>query len=212
MISLLAAAFEDGWAFVRQGYTIYLVRPPYQKRDLVEVNEATVERAIHAHGFAPELLPFQDWSALIDFLRERIVSTSRARAERASETKAAALLLRNATPAVLEGYLDRVEHELLPSLDLDAALRLLCAMSGLENVASEPALRDRTASLLERVVERMDEARAARASAALVSALVSEDPAKIARSFPLAAERYGSGLLPYIRAVRERRSLIAIGE
>lgn len=212
MISLLAAAFEDGWAFVRQGYTIYLVRPPYQKRDLVEVNEAAVERAIRAHGFAPELLPFQDWGALTSFLRERIVSASRERAEKSGETKAAARLLRNATPAVLEGYLDRIEHELLPSLDLDAALRLLSAMSGLETVASSPALRDRSASLLDRVVERMDEARAARSSAALVSALIHEDPAKIARSFPLAAERYGSGLLPFIRAVRERGSLMAIGE
>lgn len=212
MISLLAAAFEDGWAFVRQGYTISLVRPPYGQRDIVEVNEAAVERAIHAHGFTPELLPFQDWGALVAFLRERIVSTSRARAERASETKAAARLLRDAPPAVLGGYLDRVEHELLPSLELDAALRLLTAMSGLEAVAKDPAVRDRTAALLERVVERMDEARAARASAALVSALLSDDPAKIARSFPLAAERYGSGLLPYIRAVRERGSLMAIGE
>jgi hypothetical protein len=212
MISLLAAAFEDGWAFVRQGYTIYLVRPPYEKRELVEVNEATVERAIHAHGFAVELLPFQDWGSLINFLRERIVSSSRARAEQSDETKAAARMLRQATPAVIEGYLDRVERELLPALEIDAALRLLTAMSGLETVASEPALRDRAASLLERVIERMAEARAARASAALVSALVSEDPAKIARSFPLAAERYGSGLLPFIRAVRERGSLMAIGE
>jgi hypothetical protein len=212
MISLLAAAFEDGWAFAREGYTIYLVRPPYRARDRVEVNEAAVERAIRAHGFAPELLPFQDWDALVSFLRERIVSTSRARAEKAEETKAAARLLKNATPAVLEGYLDRIEHELLPSLEIDAALRLLTAMSGLEVVAAAPALRDRTASLLARVVERMDEARAARASAVLVSALISEDPAKIARSFPLAAERYGSGLLPFIRAVRERGSLMAIGE
>ena len=46
----------------------------------------------------------------------------------------------------------------------------------------------------------------------VLAALVSDDPAKIARSFPLAAERYGSGLLPFIRAVRERGSLMAIGE
>lgn len=212
MISLLAAAFEDGWAFVRQGYTIYLVRPPYQKRDLVEVHEAAVERAIRAHGFAPELLPFQDWDALVDFLRGRIVTASRERAEKSGETQAAARLLRNATPAVLASYLDRIEHELLPSLEIDAALRLLTAMSGLETVASDPALQGRTASLLERAVERMDEARAARSSAALVSALLHDDPAKIARTFPLAAERYGSGLLPFIRAVRERGSLMAIGE
>lgn len=212
MISLLAAAFEDGWAFVRQGYTIFLVRPPYRRRDLVEVNEATVERAIHAHGFQAELLPFDDWGALIDFLRERLVASASERAERAGETKAAARMLRHASTAVLDGYLDRIERELIPALELDAALRLLTAMSGLEKVASEPALRDRHARLLERVVERMDEARGARASAALVANLLADDPAKMAKSFPLAAERYGSALLPYIRSVRERGSLMAIGE
>jgi hypothetical protein len=212
MISLLAAAFEDGWAFVRQGYTIYLVRPPYRRRDLIEVTEATVERAIHAHGFQAELLPFADWGALIAFLRERLVAAASARAERATETKAAARMLRHASPAVLGGYLDRIERELLPALELDAALRLLTALSGLEKVASDADLRDRTARLLERVVERMDEARGARASAALTASLVSDDPARMARTFPLAAERYGSALLPYIRSVRERGSLMAIGE
>ena len=65
MISLIAAAFHDGWAFVRQGYTIYLVRPPYEGRDKVLVDESTVERAIHVHGYTPELLPFNDWADLI---------------------------------------------------------------------------------------------------------------------------------------------------
>lgn len=69
MLSLLAAAFDQGLAYVREGYRIYLMAPPYdQKR---EAGPADVERALRSQGFHAELLPFGDWDSLIAFVREK---------------------------------------------------------------------------------------------------------------------------------------------
>lgn len=69
MLSLLAAAFDQGLAYAREGYRIYLIRPPYE--DKREATAADVERALRSEGFKAELLPFRDWSALFTFVRKK---------------------------------------------------------------------------------------------------------------------------------------------
>jgi hypothetical protein len=205
MISLIAAAFDDGWAFVRQGYTVYLVRPPYQRRGLVEVSESAALRAVHAHGFTPELRDFRDWGTLVAFLRGKIVEAAEARAPRLEEVDASARLLRHAPLDVIAGYLDRIERELLPGGEHRAALRLLTALYGLEQVALDPVLRSRTASLLDASVE------AASASIERRSALL-DDEKDLRRRFPRAMEQFGEELTGFMRSVRQRGSLLAMGE
>lgn len=127
MISLIAIDDGDGWAFVRQGYGIYLIRPPYSPRQhLIEVSEATVEKAVHAHRFHPELRDFADFDAVIAFLRGRLA----------------------------------------------------------EAIEGERARRE------ELVDDRKD----------------------LVRRFPRAMERWGEGLVGLMRAVRQRGSLMAMGE
>lgn len=205
MISLIAAAFDDGWAFVRQGYTVYLVRPPYKRSSLVEVSESAALRAVHAHGFTPELRDYRDWAALIAFLREKIAESAAARAPRAEEIDAAARLLRRAPPDVVAGYLDRVERELLPSGEHRAAIRLLTALHGLEQVMTDPPLRARAARLLDAAAE------AASASMDRRAALL-DDEKDLRRKFPRAMEQWGEALPELMRSVRRRGSLLAMGE
>lgn len=212
MISLIAAAFEDGWAFVRHGYTIYLVRPPYQRGGLVEVSEATLERAIHAHGFTPELREFRDWGALITFLRDKIVESAAAAREArdarepsADEDPAALRLLRHAPGHVIAGYLDRIERELIPSGEAHAALRLLTALMNLERVALDTNLRARAAALLEAAVKASSTAKGRRAE-------LFDNVKDLRRLFPKAVDHWGEDLMRFMSAVRQRGSLLAMGE
>jgi hypothetical protein len=205
MISLIAAAFEDGWAFVRQGYTIYLVRPPYQRGALVEVSQGTLERAVHAHGFTPELRDFRDWGALISFLREKIVESAGTRPARTDEDAAPMRLLRHAPGHVIEGYVDRVERELLPRGEAHAALRLLTALAGLERVALDNNLRARVAALLDAAVKASSTSNDRRAE-------LLDDAKDLRRRFPRAMEQWGEELTGFMRAVRQRGSLLAMGE
>ncbi len=69
MLSLLAAAFDQGLAYAREGYRIYLIRPPYENKR--EATAADVERALRNEGFKAELLPFRDWPSLIEFIRHK---------------------------------------------------------------------------------------------------------------------------------------------
>jgi hypothetical protein len=210
MISLIAAAYSDGWAFVRQGYTISLIRPPYDQRDFAKVDEGTVERAVRAHGYAPELLSFPDWEPLVELLKKRVVEAAIARVEKEKEAQSAARLLKGASEEVILAYLNRVEGELVPGQKLEPALCLLAAVSGLPQVAERPALRERASRLLEDVVLRITSSRADAWPAA--EDAIAMDPGALARSFPRASERYGSALLPFVRAVRARGYLMAIGE
>jgi len=205
MISLIAAAFEDGWAFVRQGYTIYLVRPPYQRGGLVEVSESALERAVHAHGFTPELRDFPDWGSLISHLRAKIVETAEQPSPRADEEDATLRLLRRAPGHVIAGYLDRVERELIPGGELRAALGLLTALSGLERVALDTNLRARVTGLLDVAVKAASISRTRRAD-------LLDDAKDLRRRFPRAMEQWGEELTGFMRAVRQRGSLLAMGE
>lgn len=206
MISLIAIDDGDGWAFVRQGYGIYLIRPPYsQRQHLVEVSEATVEKAVHAHRFHPELRDFVDFDAVIAFLRGRLAEAAEARASRASEHSAAARLLRHAPPDILASYLERIERELLPGGEHGAARSLLTALIELDVVASEPALRERAVRLLEACAEASEGERARREE-------LVDDRKDLVRRFPRAMERWGEGLVGLMRAVRQRGSLMAMGE
>lgn len=205
MISLIAAAFEDGWAFVRQGYALYLVRPPYHRGALVEVSQGTLERAVHAHGFTPELRDFRDWASLIAFLREKIVELASARPRAPSLDDAALRLLRHASGPVIMGYLDRIERELIPGGEAIAALHILTALSGAPRVALDDDLRARVAALLDAAVKASSTSQGRRAE-------LLDDAKDLRRRFPRAAERWGDELAGFMRAVRQRGCLLAMGE
>lgn len=205
MISVIAAAFEDGWAFVRQGYTIYLVRPPYQRGALVEVSQSTLERAVHVHGFTPELRDFRDWAALIAFLREKIVESARARPPSATPEDPARSLLRRASGPVIEGYLDRIERELIPGGEVIAALNILTALAGSPRVALDDNLRARVTSLLDAAVKASSTSKGRRAE-------LLDDAKDLRRRFPRAMEQWGDELTGFMRDVRQRGSLLAMGE
>jgi hypothetical protein len=68
MTRLLALIPEDGFAMLREGETIFFVRPPFTTR--VEVSEATLADAIAIHGYDRQpAAPKESWEAAIERVR-----------------------------------------------------------------------------------------------------------------------------------------------
>jgi len=71
MITLIAAAVEDGWAIVRHDNHYYLLNPPYGTTYVAEVPECVLREAVTVHGFSEMYVEFDQWASLIAFLQEQ---------------------------------------------------------------------------------------------------------------------------------------------
>lgn len=201
MIELLAIAPDDGWAFVRRGRQIQVVRPPYQRWNLAIVPESTLEAAIQHHGFAAEEKTFPDWRSLIVHLKDQIVQTRQAQGRGAPDSEAIRNLVHRAPPKILGSYLDRIESELLPNRELEAALDILTRLLEVEAVKTNQDLYRRALHLLSRCrsIGETDER----------TQLVDEKTAW-AKQYPRASHRYGAdNLLALCQTVWQRGQILA---
>jgi hypothetical protein len=197
MLSLMAVAPEDGWAFVQQGDKVFLARPPYQRAQLQEVSPETVARAIAGHGFQASARRFDDWGAVVEYLRGELV---RATAHLPKELEPARRrLLRHAPRQILEGYLDRIASELLPGREWGPASELLEALAGLDQLAKDSSLQERVAQLLQQCAAAVKEHERSR------SELAEPD---MNQRFPLTARRYGPNVQRFMREVRQGGGLM----
>jgi hypothetical protein len=148
VLRIVAAAYRDGWAFVEDGDRRLLVRPPY-RRAPVEVSQATVEQAVQTHGFDAEAREIASFRELIAFLEKKRVEIAEAEGTPSlADHERMDRLVRAAPRHILERYLDRVEGELLRRGELDAALRVLSAMSHADVASADDALRERVSRLI----------------------------------------------------------------
>lgn len=187
MIRLLAIAPEDGWAFVRSAERILLLRPPYGKRHHSAVEESVVARAVAVEGFEAADQAFPDWSALFAFLKERFLA-GRPPLPSALAPETVERILRHAPPSSLDRLLDRIEQELLPDRQWDAAGELLARFLTVDTPATA-GQRPRAADLLVRCQQ-------ARSAAGERWRLLVD-----AMQAPLTAEKYG---LEPVRVLAER--------
>lgn len=205
MFSLLAAALEDGWAFVKRGEEVLLVRPPYRQWSISVVPESTVEKAVHAHGFTLMKEKFADWSSLVAYLQKQLVETRKAQGQAVPESESVQRLVHYAPRHILVSYLDRIQLDLLPNREWNAALDLLTTLIDLEAIKKDPNLFDRTVDLLKRCREAMVEAKARKQQ------LIDENK-ELERLFPNVVQRYkASTIIKYMHTVSERRPLMGVG-
>ncbi|MBM4083793.1 MAG: hypothetical protein FJ272_03305 [Planctomycetes bacterium] len=183
MIRLLALAADDGWAFVQDSGRTYLVRPPYYRDDLLEVEPHAVEKAVSKHGFHVLVADLRDWRELVSFLNEKVAASGRV-AEDESGLSVGQQMLELAPPEVLGNLLSRVENELLPCGGWDHALRLLAGMLRIPAVCDDRAL-DR------RVHELVDAALALKATAEEAKTKSRGEILNVQAISPKANQRYG---------------------
>ncbi len=205
MFELLAIAPEDGWAFLRRHGALHLLRPPYQSWNLETVAEESLERALHQHGFIVDRRVFADWASLIAELKARTIAAYHAQGRQTADSETIRSLLHKAPRPVLQTFLDRVEHELLPNRERRAAFEILTELLGVR------VLRDDT-ELYERTVELLRQGRADADDENVRRSELTDEAQALAEHFPLAAARYGADdLLGYARGVWERQQILAFG-
>ena len=163
MPTLLAIIPEDGWALVREGETIFFVRPPYRSSERVPVPEAVLADAISLHGYdAQPDGPEESWSRTVERIRE-ITARVRTHESLPTDGEILARMLRNGPPSVLTGLLDRIEDWFAKG-DLRAAEQALKALLSEDRVKSNKALLNRALALRLKLDDLRDE-RDARAPA-----------------------------------------------
>jgi hypothetical protein len=204
MFQLLALAPEDGWAFVRRGEDLLLVKPPYSQWTLSRAEDMDLERALGLHGFQAEDQSFTDWGALIAHLRTEIVAAHEARGQMEPSSEDLKELVHFAPHYILAQYLDRIEKELIPNREWEPALDLLTLLLGVEEIKRDASLHERTVSLLESCRMAMLSSRKLRA--------LTNPNREIEDRFPRASEQYGAAAIAeYARLVAQRRQVFAIG-
>jgi len=184
MFELLALAPEDGWACVRSGDQIQLLRPPYTATSCSTISEASVEIAVSRHGFvvpSEDERIFPDLAAVVGFLNAEVGRVLAAHGAPPSQD-AAEGLLEFAPVATLREFLQRTRDELIPNARWDHAEKLLLRMLSLPTVYDDRELRAETVALLKRV----SEGRSRQAEGRRV--LAAED---LPQTFPNAVKHYG---------------------
>ncbi len=192
MLRVVAVAPGDGWAFVEDGGRLFLVRPPFTTASKAEVSDAVVARAISEHGFSATERQFGSWGELIGFLEEGIISHA---APALSRFERLQRMLPHATAEVIDGYLDRIESELLPQGQWRPARMLLEQVLALDSVTTRP-------TLLKRAVGLLGECTTAETTAMGAREDLVHDPDLLAERVPLAAAKYGAtALARYLRGI-----------
>jgi hypothetical protein len=204
MLTLLAVACEDGWAFVRTDESILLVRPPYSRSNCRSVGEHAVEEGVTRHGFSACERDFADWRELIRFLNDEVRKTRDARGEQIVREGLGAQMMQFASDDVLDRFLGRVETELLPSGSWEPAERLLIDMLKLPQVRQNPSLLARVSDLLSRTVKARKDTEARRQD-------IFEDDDILAQCPALGQNYDAHELAEYNRRVRKKASVLSVG-
>lgn len=204
MLRLLAFAANDGWAFVREGQSVVLIRPPYSTANMCRVPEESVETGVAGYGFSACENDFADWRGLIVFLNEQLREFRESRGEQIVRDGLGGQMLQYAPCDVLDKFLARIETELLPAGSWEPAERLLLDMLRLPQVDNDGQIRARVTNLLDRTVTARSNAEIQRQS------LVEQR--NIVEQSPVLRERYEPRqLADFNQAVRERGAILPVG-
>lgn len=150
MLKIIAAAYEDGYAFVQEQDSIYLIRPPYKDKNKRPATLSNVERAITAHGFTAENSEgFSSWDLLIRHLMDQLAQKRKEAGRGAPDTEKIRSIFQRADKDTVKQYLDRVEHELIPGRKWKAAISLLMTFLKNKHVQEDEKLRSRCLDLLD---------------------------------------------------------------
>lgn len=151
MPKLLAIIAEDGWSMVRDGETIFFLRPPFRASERVPVPESTLADAVALHGYAavPEA-PEEPWANVIERIQALMARVSEG-CDSPSNDELLFRLLQNGPPSVLTALLDKVEHEWLARRDMRSAERALAALFAERRGKKDEILLNRALALRERL-------------------------------------------------------------
>jgi hypothetical protein len=160
MLEIVTLSPADGWAVVREGANLMLVRPPYRRMDQRIVDDDFVERTLVRLGFLPAAAPraFSGWESLIRHLNEQVAATRAGLGHDINDPSIGERILQMLPESVLRAYLELVRSEMLPNpATWDGAKRLLLAILKASQVREAPGLHEEAVGLLQRLSEEQGE-------------------------------------------------------
>jgi len=155
-IKMIAIAPYDGWAFIIKEERLFLLRPPYREKDLVEVEEKDLENAVHKYGFQECDHAFNNFAETIGFLNEKYIEAMKKKGISLPDKAQLKELLEYATEEILMGYLEKAEKEFIPHRNLDAAESIALALLPLEKVIQNEVIFQKTIAILNRCKEERE--------------------------------------------------------
>jgi hypothetical protein len=201
MIKLMAASREDGWGIVQDGQRVLLLRPPYGRANVQQINEKFVERAAVAYGFTVVDREFPDLRSVLLFLDEQVKEARAAIGQDLDIKRIQDELMSVAPPAVMRRFLLKIENELLPDHLYENAQSMLMAMLDASAVRQDADLGDAVISLLRRARDEQKLWERSVCQQRGLDGLVMRD------TFPLASSRHGEGKIS-----RARNDVMARGQ
>ena len=154
--NIIAIAPYDGWAYVKQGKQVFLLRPPYRDSDYVPVSLSEVDRAIEAHGFHRCDHPFKRIPDVVAFLKQTLVESLQARGFDPPTREELRKLLKRVPERTLRAYLARAKEEVEFSGDVDGAISLILDMLELDQVRQNPDLHREAVETLRQGKEQQE--------------------------------------------------------
>jgi len=178
-IKMVALAPFDGWAFAIKDERLYLLRPPYHLRDLMESSEAELINAISHYHFRKCNKSFKSISEAVHFLKETYAKEIEKMGFSLPDPKELKSLLEFANSEVLTDYLDKTEKEFIPNRCFDVAESLALELLRLEKVKQNSGLYTRTLNIISKCKKEKNS-----------FLQMTKIPGKLSRKFPNATQRY----------------------
>lgn len=152
MIKLLAFLPFDGSAIIKLKGSLFFVFPPYEKQNLQPVERRVLDKAILRFDFCAADECFETWDSLISFLDAKVHEARLQQGQNLSEISLGREIIDCAPPEILNRYLDKVEHELIPFLQLEQAEAVIYTMLESDNLSK--TIRNRAIELSKRITHQ----------------------------------------------------------
>ncbi len=155
-LRLEAISVPDGVGIVRSGQTLRLARPPYLLINSPVISEDSLQEAILKAGFSASNVGFQNWEELIRFLNSKVVEYRERQGRPIPNSISPKDIIDMAPPEVVNGFLERVESELIPQHHFDHAEAILLAVLSNQSLLERPMVLTRATQLLRLIKEARD--------------------------------------------------------
>lgn len=149
MIKLLAFLPLDGSAIIERESILFFICPPFEKQNLLRIEKKVLDKAILRHDFCVADKCFKTWDALISFLDAKVHEARLQQGQNLSEMNLGREIIDCAPPEILNRYLDKIEHELVPFHQFEQAEAVIYTM--LESDNPPKMIRSRAVKLSKRI-------------------------------------------------------------
>lgn len=113
VIKIIAIAQKDGWAFISKDGKIFLVKPPYDMDDKIEVPIDVVAEGINSYEFEEFSASFEKEDDLIQFVKDVYINSKEKNLIPSPSLDQLVELLDYSTDEILLNFLRRIENEMV---------------------------------------------------------------------------------------------------